>query len=106
MANKNVEINKVNAKFKVGRAEETPPIEKYDTVIVDPPRKGLKEVAETLTKSEVEKIVYVSCSPKAFKLDYENHLKKAYTIEDAVLIDMFPPHTPHVEAVISLKRKH
>ncbi|AMQ19344.1 23S rRNA (uracil(1939)-C(5))-methyltransferase RlmD [Thermococcus peptonophilus] len=104
MANKNVEINKVNAKFKVGRAEETP-IEKYDTVIVDPPRKGLKEVAETLTKSEVEKIVYVSCSPKAFKLDYENHLKKAYTIEDAVLIDMFP-HTPHVEAVISLKRKH
>ncbi|MCD6373339.1 MAG: 23S rRNA (uracil-5-)-methyltransferase RumA, partial [Thermococcus sp.] len=49
-------------------------------------------------------IVYVSCNPKAFKLDYENHLRKAYRIEDAILIDMFP-HTPHVEAVVELVRK-
>jgi tRNA/tmRNA/rRNA uracil-C5-methylase (TrmA/RlmC/RlmD family) len=102
MARKNVELNGVHARFRVGRAEETP-IGDYDTVIVDPPRKGLKEAAELLVKSGVERVVYVSCNPKAFKLDYENHLMKAYRIEDAILIDMFP-HTPHVEAVIWLER--
>ncbi|NJE60168.1 23S rRNA (uracil(1939)-C(5))-methyltransferase RlmD [Thermococcus sp. 21S7] len=103
VARKNVELNVVNARFRVGRAEETP-IGDYDTAIVDPPRKGLREAAELLVKSGVERVVYVSCNPKAFRLDYENHLKKAYRIEDAILIDMFP-HTPHVEAVVELRRK-
>ncbi|NJE41826.1 23S rRNA (uracil(1939)-C(5))-methyltransferase RlmD [Thermococcus sp. GR6] len=103
MARKNAELNGVDAVFKVGRAEETP-IGDYDTVIVDPPRKGLKEAAELLIKSGVERVVYVSCNPRAFKLDYENHLKKDYHVEDATLVDMFP-HTPHVEAVIMLEKK-
>ncbi len=80
MANRNAELNGVNAKFRVGRAEDTR-IGNYDTVIVDPPRKGLKEAADLLVKSGVGKVVYVSCNPKAFKLDYERHLKKAYRID-------------------------
>ncbi|ASJ07406.1 23S rRNA (uracil(1939)-C(5))-methyltransferase RlmD [Thermococcus pacificus] len=103
MANKNAELNGVDATFRVGRAEETP-IGDYDTVIVDPPRKGLKDAADLLVKGGVEKIVYVSCNPKAFRLDYKKHLKNAYRVENAVLIDMFP-HTPHVEAVVELKKK-
>ncbi|MDI3474760.1 MAG: rRNA (uracil747-C5)-methyltransferase [Thermococcaceae archaeon] len=103
MASRNAELNGVNARFSVGRVEETP-IGNYDTVIVDPPRKGLKEAAELLVKSGVENVVYVSCNPKAFKLDYENHLSKGYRVEEAVLVDMFP-HTPHVEAVVKLRRK-
>ncbi|WP_456421197.1 23S rRNA (uracil(1939)-C(5))-methyltransferase RlmD [Thermococcus sp.] len=102
MANKNAELNGVRARFHVGRAEEIR-IGDYDTVIVDPPRKGLKEAGELLVKSGVERLLYVSCNPRAFKLDYENHLRKAYRVEEAVLVDMFP-HTPHVEAVIKLVR--
>ena len=104
MARKNAELNDVNAKFRVGRAEETP-IGEYDTVVVDPPRKGLRETAESLLKSGVERVVYVSCNPKAFRLDYANHLRKAYRIDGAVLVDMFS-HTPHVEAVVKLVRKN
>ncbi len=103
MANRNAELNGVDSTFRVGKAEETP-IKDYDTVIVDPPRKGLKEAAELLVKSGVEKVIYVSCNPKAFKLDYERHLKSVYHIDGAVLIDMFP-HTPHVEAVVELVKK-
>ena len=103
MANRNAEINGADAKFMVGRAEEAS-IGAYDTVIVDPPRKGLKEAAGLLVRSGVERIVYVSCNPGAFKLDYERHLEGDYSIEDAILIDMFP-HTPHVEAVIELKKR-
>ncbi|NJE55491.1 23S rRNA (uracil(1939)-C(5))-methyltransferase RlmD [Thermococcus sp. 21S9] len=103
MANRNAELNGVNAKFRVGRAEETT-IGDYDTVIVDPPRRGLREAGELLVRSGVERVVYVSCNPKAFRLDYENHLRKAYRVEEAVLVDMFP-HTPHVEATIKLTRR-
>ncbi|NJE48550.1 23S rRNA (uracil(1939)-C(5))-methyltransferase RlmD [Thermococcus sp. 9N3] len=103
MANRNAELNGVNALFRVGRAEETP-IGDYDTVIVDPPRRGLKEAGELLVKSGAERVVYVSCNPKAFRLDYENHLKKAYRVDEAVLVDMFP-HTPHVEAIVELTRR-
>ncbi len=103
MASRNAEINGVKATFRVGRAEDTQ-IGNYDTVIVDPPRKGLKEAADLLVESGVENLVYVSCNPRAFKLDYEKHLKKAYRIEGAVLIDMFP-HTPHVETVVNLEKK-
>ncbi|WP_297552164.1 23S rRNA (uracil(1939)-C(5))-methyltransferase RlmD [Thermococcus sp.] len=103
MAKENAELNGVNAQFRVGRAEETP-IGDYDTVIVGPPRRGLKEAGELLVKSGAERIVYVSCNPKAFRLDYENHLKKAYRVEEAVLVDMFS-HTPHVEAIVELTRR-
>ncbi len=103
MANRNAELNGVDAVFKVGRVEETV-IGDYDTVIADPPRKGLKEAAELLVRSGAERVVYVSCNPRAFRLDYERHLKKAYRLENTVLIDMFP-HTPHVEAVVELVRK-
>ncbi len=104
MANKNAELNNAEATFKVGRAEETP-LGDYDTVIVDPPRRGgLREAGgELLVRSNVERIVYVSCNPEAFRRDYENHLRKAYRLKDAVLVDMFP-HTPHVEAVVLLER--
>ncbi|CAD5244549.1 23S rRNA (uracil(1939)-C(5))-methyltransferase RlmD [Thermococcus camini] len=103
MAMKNAELNGVSTTFRVGRAEEAR-IGDYDTVVVDPPRKGLKEAGELLVRSGVERLLYVSCNPRAFKLDYENHLGKAYRIEGAVLVDMFP-HTPHVEAVVGLVRR-
>ena len=103
MAKENAKLNGVEATFKVGKAEETA-IGNYDTVIVDPPRKGLREAAELLVRSGVERVVYVSCNPKAFKFDYEKHLKKVYRVGNALLIDMFP-HTSHVEAVIELEKR-
>ncbi len=102
MANKNAEINGVEATFLVGDAGSFP-VKDYDTVIVDPPRKGLKELVETLKREKPENIVYVSCNPQAFSKDY-SHLKEIYKVEDAILVDMFP-HTPHMEGVIKLKRR-
>lgn len=102
MANKNARINGVEASFLVGDAESFP-IGEYDTVIVDPPRKGLKDGVNTIKKEKPENIVYVSCNPQAFSRDY-SHLRDIYRVEDAILVDMFP-HTPHVEAIIKLKRR-
>ena len=103
MANKNAELNGVKAKFHVGSDKDVKNLSKYDTIIVDPPRKGMKKAGELLVRSGVENVIYVSCNPRAFRLDYENHLRKAYRVEEVLLVDMFP-HTPHVEAVIKLVR--
>ncbi|MDK2854104.1 MAG: rRNA (uracil747-C5)-methyltransferase [Thermococcaceae archaeon] len=83
MANKNAEINGVKATFLVGDAKSFP-IRGYDTVIVDPPRKGLKEGVDALKKERPENVVYISCNPQAFSRDY-SRLKDIYKVEDAIL---------------------
>ena len=79
-------------------------IDKYDKIIVDPPRAGLdKNTIEFLKKSKAEKIVYVSCDPVTLARDLKE-LKEVYNIEENTPVDMFP-YTHHVENVVLLKRK-
>lgn len=102
-AKKNAEINDIkNAEFYYDDASKN--MHKYikdkDVVIVDPPRKGLsKELIEELDKSNIDKIVYVSCNPLTLHRDLK--LFKNYTFDEINPIDMFP-YSKHVEAVILL----
>ena len=102
MANKNAEINGVDAAFRVGVDRDVGDLSSYDTVVLDPPRSGLHpKLIRKILKDEPESIVYVSCNPKTLAENL-GHLSEKYSIEDALGIDMFP-HTPHVEAVVKLK---
>ncbi|HII60270.1 23S rRNA (uracil(1939)-C(5))-methyltransferase RlmD [Pyrococcus horikoshii] len=103
MAKRSAEINSINATFIQGKAEDAE-LEGYETLIVDPPRKGLKEFSRRIVKKGPNTLIYVSCNPLRFILDYRNYLSEAYKVDDALLIDMFP-HTPHIEAVIKLVRR-
>jgi len=95
------------------------------TVVLDPPRKGCKEVAETLSKMDeearglrnalsneawetvklpmVDRIVYVSCNPATLARDLAS-LQKSYCIEEVQPYDMFP-QTRHVETVVCLSKQ-
>lgn len=76
----------------------------YDTIVVDPPRKGLsEETCQFLLKSDVKKIVYVSCNPMTLVRDLKG-LVTAYKIEKFYLLDMFS-FTHHVECVCVLERR-
>lgn len=76
--------------------------EKFDTVIVDPPRKGCsEEVINSLLKISPERIIYVSCNPSTLARDLNR--MDSYHIEDMVVIDMFP-QTQHVETAVLLRR--
>ena len=104
MANRNVEINDVDAVFRVGMDRDVEDLSAYDTVVLDPPRSGLHpKLIKKLLKDEPESIVYVSCNPKTLAENLQ-YLSEKYSIEDAIGIDMFP-HTPHVEVVVELKLK-
>jgi len=103
MANRNAELNGVNAQFRVGSDRDVEDLSKYDTVIVDPPRAGLHpKLIRKILKDEPERLIYVSCNPKTLAENL-SALREKYRVESAVGLDMFP-HTPHVEAVVELRK--
>lgn len=77
-------------------------LDRFSTVIVDPPRSGLdNHTKKHLLKEKVPKIIYVSCDLMTLKRDLEILLKQ-YKIDSIIPVDMFP-NTYHVECVCVLK---
>ena len=103
----NAKLNqKTNIKFMLGDVAKL--VDKvnlaFDTIIVDPPRKGLdKKTREFILKKLPTKIIYVSCNPNTLMRDLKE-LESIYEIRDYKILDMFS-YTYHVESFCVLKRK-
>lgn len=78
--------------------------ERFDAVILDPPRAGVPEtgVGKILAVSP-SVIVYVSCNPSTLARDI-GRLRKDYKVESVRLVDFFP-QTYHIEALTVLTRR-
>lgn len=75
-----------------------------DVLVVDPPRTGLDdELLETIIRSKINKIIYISCNPATLGKDL-SVLTNKYNIELVRGYDMFP-NTAHVETIVLLTRK-
>ena len=105
-ANINKKINNVNnINFICGNTEKIikDVKEKYNAIIVDPPRAGLTEsIIRDIFRINPDKIVYVSCDPITLARDLKL-LQEKYEVLDVVPVDMFP-NTYHVETVCKLKK--
>ncbi len=108
-ANQNAKINGLNnCEFiagdvlkKVNELKERP-----DIIILDPPRAGVNPKAlDKILKYKANEIVYVSCNPKTLVENLKQIQDNGYKVEKIICVDMFP-HTPHVETVVLIKRKH
>ena len=76
----------------------------FDTIIVDPPRKGLdKYTKDYILHSDAEKVIYVSCNPITLVRDLKE-LSDIYEVSSINLLDMFS-FTYHYETLVLLKRK-
>ena len=76
-----------------------------DTIIVDPPRKGLDaSVIETVVKASPERVVYISCDPATLARDCKIFAEYGYKTDKATPFDLFP-RTGHVETVVCLTRE-
>ncbi len=129
-ANDLAKMNNLDSKIEnhLGKCEDILPslIEKEKqrnskvSLVLDPPRKGCDiKVINAILKSNIDKIVYVSCKPSTLARDVgllvgslkqvDNAIVKAknyipkYKITYARPFDMFA-HTKHVETVVCLER--
>ena len=104
----NAKLNKVeNCHFITGDVEQELPIlcrkEKFDTIIFDPPRKGLDAGTIKTLPDNIKKIIYISCNPTTQERDAKLLLERGFKIILMQPFDMFP-HTYHIENVLVLKR--
>lgn len=78
-------------------------LKSYDAAIFDPPRAGAEAQCAELARSQVKKLVAVSCNPLTLARDLAILVNGGYRISKVVPIDQFL-WSPHVEAVALLER--
>ena len=73
--------------------------QKFDKILLDPPRSGAAQMIEHLLAFGASKVVYVSCGPATLARDAGVMVQQhGYQLTHAGVIDMFP-HTAHVESI-------
>ncbi len=73
--------------------------QKFDKILLDPPRSGAAEMIKRLPEFGASKVVYVSCGPATLARDAGVMVNEhGYRMTYAGVIDMFP-HTAHVESI-------
>ncbi len=77
--------------------------EKFDVVVLDPPRTGAAEAIFGIADLAAPRIVYVSCDPMTLARDSARLAEAGYRALKAQPIDMMP-HTSHVELVCLLEK--
>lgn len=72
----------------------------YDTVLVNPPRSGLKEFLAPLIaeKNKPRYFLYMSCFPESFALDGRRLQEAGYRLQKLQIVDQFP-QTTHYEVL-------
>lgn len=81
-------------------------ITKYniDTIVFDPPRKGLDaSIRQLIATSKLKQIIYLSCNPTTQKRDIQEFVDSGFKVTKIIPFDMFP-HTYHIESYVVLER--
>lgn len=98
-----------NASFRVGnlfddQRNEPWATQRWDKLLLDPPRAGADKVLEYLPRKGTDRVVYVSCHPASLARDAGILVGKGFRLVSAGVMDMFP-HTAHVESIALFERR-
>jgi len=77
--------------------------ERFDKVVLDPPRAGAKDLDADLAAIGAKSIFYISCNPTALARDLAALAKRGYALQMIQPIDLFP-QTFHVETLAVMER--
>lgn len=72
----------------------------FSTLLIDPPREGLKFREARDFAARFPRIIYISCSPRSLAEDL-GYLKRTHRIARLAFFDQFP-YTPHLESGVLL----
>lgn len=76
------------------------------TLLVDPPRSGLDQnIIETISKSNINNIIYISCNPSTLARDIKRFREYNFNVDEVTGYDQFV-NTIHVEALVLMTRKN
>ena len=106
-AKKNAHINSLdNCEFYCADASDIAKLApKCDSIIVDPPRKGItKAVIEFIADASPKKVVYISCDPDTLIRDIAIFADYGYKTDKITPVNMFP-RTSHVETIVCLRKQ-
>ena len=77
--------------------------QQVNTIILDPPRRGIGKAAGLLAKLEAQQIIYISCDPATLARDVATICDQGYILRKLIPVDMFP-QTHHIESVALLEK--
>jgi 23S rRNA (uracil1939-C5)-methyltransferase len=78
--------------------------QRYDLVLLDPPRVGAAQLLPCIAQWQARRVVYISCHPGSLARDAGILVRDlGFTLTDAGVMDMFP-HTTHVESIAVFER--
>lgn len=104
-ARRNAADNKItNAEFHSANLFEAADMfpwarQRYDGVLLDPPRAGAREILAQFPQFGATRVVYVSCHPGTLARDAGILVnEQGYELAATGVLDMFP-HTAHVESI-------
>lgn len=85
------------------RPLEASELQKFDAVVLDPPRVGALAQVAALAQSQITRIAYVSCNPASFARDAQILVESGFQLEWVQIVDQFR-WSPHIELVGKFQR--
>jgi 23S rRNA (uracil1939-C5)-methyltransferase len=102
-ARKNLALRNLTAKITEADASSYEIARSTDLIVLDPPRKGAREVCEHLAKDPAKNVIYVSCDAQTLGRDL-TILATRYEPFAIETFEMFP-QTSHVETIVAMRKR-
>lgn len=71
-------------------------IDRFDAVVIDPPRAGAEAQVAEIAASKLRNLTYVSCNPVTFARDAERLVQAGFVLTHAIVVDQFR-YSAHIE---------
>ncbi|MBZ4020899.1 RNA methyltransferase [Rhodobacter sp. TJ_12] len=78
-------------------------IDRFDAVVIDPPRAGAEAQVAEIAASKLARLVYVSCNPVTFARDAERLMQAGFALDDMIVVDQFR-WSAHIELAARFTR--
>lgn len=78
-------------------------IERFDAVVIDPPRAGAEAQVAEIAASKLRDLVYVSCNPITFARDAQQLVQAGFRLEELIVVDQFR-WSAHIELAARFAR--
>jgi len=78
-------------------------IDRFDAVVIDPPRAGAEAQIAEIAASKLRNLVHVSCNPVTFARDARHLVDAGFTLEELIVVDQFR-WSAHIELAAAFRR--